>query len=58
MNGDEGPFYGAIVGVFKGSGKAIVRAASGIYDIVVSPIPHIKTFPPVPETLFEEPVTQ
>ena len=46
--------YGSVYGTFLGAGKTIVRAASGLYDIVVAPIPNIKTFPPEPEILFEE----
>jgi putative exosortase-associated protein (TIGR04073 family) len=55
---EEPPVYGAIMGIFKGSGKAVVRALSGIYDIIVAPVPNAKTFPPDPETLFspEQPV--
>jgi putative exosortase-associated protein (TIGR04073 family) len=51
---DQQPFYDGIIGVFEGSGRAIVRAASGIIDIVVAPIPYSPTFPPRPETLFSE----
>ncbi|MBU1862709.1 MAG: hypothetical protein KKH94_03470 [Candidatus Omnitrophica bacterium] len=52
MGEEENAFYGAVVGVFKGGGKMVVRAFSGIYDIIVSPIPRMITFPPDPETLF------
>ena len=41
-----------LVGIFTGTGNMIIRAASGLYDIVVAPIPGIMTFPPEPETLF------
>jgi putative exosortase-associated protein (TIGR04073 family) len=52
METDTNPVYGACNGIFQGSGKALVRAGSGLYDIVVAPVPHAKTFPPQPETLF------
>ncbi len=45
------PVYEIIDGIFRGAGKTVVRFISGVYDLVVSPIPNIKTFPPDPETL-------
>jgi len=47
----EVPIYEPIEGLFKGVGKTLVRLISGVYDLVVAPIPNIKTFPPDPEFL-------
>jgi putative exosortase-associated protein (TIGR04073 family) len=46
------PVYNAITGMIKGVGHAVVRAGSGLYDIIVAPVPKAKTYPPTPETLF------
>ena len=47
----EFPVYETVEGLFRGVGKTLVRLISGVYDLVVSPIPNIKTFPPDPERL-------
>ena len=52
MNAADNQLFGALTGIFSGTGKMILRAASGIYDIVVSPIPHMWTFPVEPELLY------
>ncbi len=52
MQAADNQAFGALTGVFTGTGKMILRAASGIYDIVVSPIPHMPTFPVEPEMLY------
>jgi putative exosortase-associated protein (TIGR04073 family) len=46
------PVYNAFVGTIKGVGDMVVRVGSGVYDVIVAPIPKVKTFPPKPETLF------
>ena len=52
MQAADNQVFGALTGIFTGTGKMILRATSGIYDIVVSPIPHMPTFPVEPEMLY------
>jgi len=52
MNASDNQLFGGLTGVFTGTGKMILRATSGIYDIVVSPIPQMPTFPVEPELLY------